>query len=487
MAKQEQNLIKLDEFNIQQLPELQNKKQEVSAKLEQFKYVEIKDNTTYEEAKKSRTGARTLRTDLQKEQKAVEKKIKDHVLVPVKNAYDELIDSVLPIENKQQDEVSRWEEIKEKERQEKLLLEQQRVDGIKKCISEFKSAWLETVDRLLYPGIDSFLPMLEDIVSKMDRTKFEEFEILFDDAISEIKLRFNAKRDLLISNEELRLERERLAQIQAEQNRVNVIKTKIDSWEKNWLYVINNLEFRNISVTQNEFETQTALDCQELQSEYAEKRNQIQELLSVKVSQLKEAEEQRIEREIFLKEKAEFEAKQIKLRTESRIKQLTDLGIEEDVIFDELGNRQWANNKNLAETSSDEIWSKHLEWVKTQIKLRDKKEEPIKSDGYYTSEENYVEQGRLIEDGNGGLIDTTTGLPYKEGEVRIFNSSTVETITGKLVTIRIAEIKDDCFVLEETWADILQEYYSQSSDTSFNETEQFVDWLEDNYNVPTKK
>lgn len=55
MAKQEQNLIKLDEFNIQQLPELQNKKQEVSAKLEQFKYVEIKDNTTYEEAKKSRT------------------------------------------------------------------------------------------------------------------------------------------------------------------------------------------------------------------------------------------------------------------------------------------------------------------------------------------------------------------------------------------------------------------------------------------------
>ena len=41
MAKQEQNLIKLDEFNIQQLPELQNKKQEVSVKLEQFKYVEI--------------------------------------------------------------------------------------------------------------------------------------------------------------------------------------------------------------------------------------------------------------------------------------------------------------------------------------------------------------------------------------------------------------------------------------------------------------
>lgn len=388
MAKQEQNLIKLDEFNIQQLPELQNKKQEVSAKLEQFKYVEIKDNTTYEEAKKSRTGARTLRTDLQKEQKAVEKKIKDHILVPVKNAYDELIDSVLPIENKQQDEVSRWEDIKEKERQEKLLLEQQRVDGIKAKIKEFGDVWEQAFSLMKYENIKECIDTFQESVQVIDVKELEEFEILFTDKVSDLRAKLDSRILLLTTEEELRLERERLAEIQAEQNRVNTIKTKIDSWEKNWLYVINNLEFRNISVTQNEFETQTALDCQELQSEYAEKRNQIQELLSAKVSQLKEAEEQRIERENFLKEKAEFETKQIKLRTESRIKELTDLGIEEDVIFDELGKGQWANNKNLAETSSDEIWIQHLEWVKAQIKLRDKKEEPIKADEYYTSEEN---------------------------------------------------------------------------------------------------
>ncbi len=487
MAKQEQNLIKLDEFNIQQLPELQNKKQEVSAKLEQFKYVEIKDNSTYEEAKKSRTGARTLRTDLQKEQKAVEKKIKDHILVPVKTAYDELIDTVLPIENKQQDEVSRWEEIKEKERQEKLLLEQKRVEGIKAKIKEFGDVWEQAFSLMKYENIEECKKTFKESVDVVDVKELEEFEILFTDKVSDLRAKLDSTIILLTAEEELRLERKRLAQIQAEQNRVNAIKTKIDSWEKNWLYVINNLEFRNISVTQNEFETQTALDCQELQSEYAEKRNQIQELLLAKVLQLKEAEEQRIERENFLKEKAEFEAKQIKLRTESRIKQLTDLGIEEDVIFDELGKGQWANNKNLAETSSDEIWSQHLEWVKTQIKLRDKKEEPIKADGYSTSEESYVEQGRLIEDGNGVLIDTATGLPYKEGEVKIFNSSTVETITGKLVTRRIAEIKDDCFVLEETWADILEKF-SNSEDCRFiNDAEEFCNWLSENYNVPTKK
>ncbi len=93
MAKQ-QNLIKLDEFNIQQLPELQNKKQEIAEKLNEFKYVEIVDNTTYEGAKKSRTGARTLRTSLQKEQKDVEKKIKDYILVPVKNALKIIISTL---------------------------------------------------------------------------------------------------------------------------------------------------------------------------------------------------------------------------------------------------------------------------------------------------------------------------------------------------------------------------------------------------------
>lgn len=309
MAKQEQNLIKLDEFNIQQLPELQNKKQEVSEKLNEFKYVEIVDNSTYEEAKKSRTGVRTLRTTLQKEQKDVEKKIKDHILVPVKNAYDEIISSVLPIENKQQDEVSRWEEIKEQERQEKARLEQERVDGIKKSIGSFREYWEDVISKLTFGEIEPTKDKYSVVVSEFDRNSLEEFEILFTDSVKYLDGVFASRVELLTKEEELRLERERLAEIQAEQNRIISIKTKIDFWEKNWLYVINNLEFRNISVTQNEFETQTALDCQELQSEYAEKRNQIQELLSAKVSQLKEAEEQRIERENFLKEKAEFEEK----------------------------------------------------------------------------------------------------------------------------------------------------------------------------------
>lgn len=448
MAKQEQNLIKLDEFNIQQLPELQNKKQEVSAKLEQFKYVEIKDNTTYEEAKKSRTGARTLRTDLQKEQKAVEKKIKDHILVPVKTAYDELIDSVLPIENKQQDEVSRWEYIKEQERQEKLLLEIKRVEGIKKSIGSFREYWEDVISKLTFNEIESTKDKYSVIVVEFDRNSLEEFEILFDDSVKYLDGVFASRIDLLTTEEELRLERERLAEIQAEQNRVNAIKTKIDSWEKNWLYVINNLEFINISVTQNEFETQTALDCQELQSEYAEKRNQIQELLSAKVSQLKEAEEQRIEREKFLKEKAEFEAKQLEVKFQERKKFLVDEDYWRIYILAECGDREEVAKTKLSNFSDSDFEDFKLAVLKSKELVSITKEEPIK-------------------------VDKELSNPIMESEPLVSKS---ETISGN--NLNLTKLS------ENSWEYIHDLFTEESEiDDSIN----FYYWLKDNYNVPTKK
>jgi hypothetical protein len=459
MAKQEQNLIKLDEFNIQQLPELQNKKQEVSAKLEQFKYVEIKDNTTYEEAKKSRTGARTLRTDLQKEQKAVEKKIKDHVLVPVKNAYDELIDSVLPIENKQQEEVSRWEEIKEQERQEKARLEQERVDGIKAKIKEFGDVWEQAFSLMKYENIEECKKTFKESVDVVDVKELEEFEILFTDKVSDLRAKLDSTITLLTTEEELRLERERLAQIQAEQNRVNAIKTKIDSWEKNWLYVINSLEFRNISVTQNEFETQTSLDCQELQSEYAEKRNQIQELLSAKVSQLKEAEEQRIERENFLKEKAEFEAKQVEAKFQERKKFLIDEDFWRIYLLAECGESEWTAENNLKNFSDSEFEDFKLAILKSKELVSVigeeiiKEEESIKVDENYTSER--IPQQFTTEDFD-------------------FNKGVVESIEKVIPSQK------------ETWESIFQKWDNHNHPNK-NQSSVFLIWLSTHYNVPTKK
>ena len=96
------------------------------------------------------------------------------------------------------------------------------------------------------------------------------------------------------------------------------------------------------------------------------------------------------------------------------------------------------------------MWIQHLEWVKSQIKLRDKKEEPIKVDEELP---NYI----------------------MESEPLVSKSTTV--IGNRL-------IQGD---FEETWADILEKF-SNSEDCRFiNDAEEFCNWLSENYNVPIKK
>ena len=78
--KQELAVIDFTQFSVAQLPELKGKKEEIASIIEANPIVEIVDNATYESAKKSRTAVKTLRTGLEKEQKDVKKKIKEHVL-----------------------------------------------------------------------------------------------------------------------------------------------------------------------------------------------------------------------------------------------------------------------------------------------------------------------------------------------------------------------------------------------------------------------
>lgn len=214
MAKKELAVINLDQFSIQQLPELQNKKEEVAEKLSAFKYVEITDNTSYEEAKKVRTGVRTLRTDLQKEQKAVDKKIKDFVLGPVKDAYEGIINEVLPVENKQQEEVTRWEDIKEQERLEKQRIEQERIGNIKNYISEFEQKAYEIIESSTIENVNENKNILDELVNtKFD---FQEFLVAFEQAKVRVQYRFDVKCGEIQEKENQRLENERLAKEKAE-------------------------------------------------------------------------------------------------------------------------------------------------------------------------------------------------------------------------------------------------------------------------------
>jgi hypothetical protein len=486
MAKQtkELSVIDFEKFSIAQLPELQGKKEEIASIIKANPIVEIVDNSTYELAKKSRTAVKTLRTGLEKEQKDVKKKIKELVLDVVDAEYDALVLSVRSSEELRQNPINVWETKKEQERQEKARLEQECVDGIKAKIKEFGDVWERTFSLMKYENIKECIDVFKESIDAVDSKQLEEFEILFTDKVSDLRTKLYSRITFLTTEEELRLERQRLAEIQAEQNRVNRIKTKIDSWEKNWLYVINTLEFKNISITQNEFETKPALDCQEFQSEYAAKRRDIQEILSAKVSQLKEQENQRIERENFLKEKAEFEEKMrleeqkekeaeellakskisdFEQKVNNRIIELVSYGLKFDFQSTYTDGNFFVDLVDI-KTYSEEKWNALIDKIS-------KYEETIKVDGYSTSEEEKISFQEHLS--------TQTDIPVIDS--RVFCDQSKTTFQDLAKDIYVEKIDND-----EEWRKIYQEW-DKHNHPQKNESMTWLIWLQTHYKAPTKK
>ena len=376
MAKETKKtqIIELDKFNINQLPELQNKKNEVDKKLKEFKYVEITDNATYEEAKKSRTGVRTIRTELQKEQKTVEKKIKDFILSPVKEAYNGLIETVTPIEDKQQTEVSRWEDIKEKQRQEKLRIEEARKQTHRDNIDLFFNHNKKIIDELTFEKIP------HELVYKINdqeftQESFEEFDDVFESKVEVLNFQLAEKTNSLQEKENIRLENERLASERKENERKENIKKSIDIFYNKWHSNISEMKFNEIKETLNLFENENPLDCGEFQEDYAQKRANLVRMLEAKINFLTQAENQRIQQEKLDKEKADLEAQKTKvkesafeLKVNSRIQQLVILGLTFDFESSYVGHNFIIDVLDI-KTYEDSKWDKlitQIEEVKSK-------------------------------------------------------------------------------------------------------------------------
>lgn len=374
----EVQIIDLDKFSTSQLPELQNKKQSIKDAIEEFPFVEIKDNASYELAKKSRTGVKTIRTSLEKEKKMVIGKLKEKVLNVVSDEYDSLLaEEVVPVENKYQSEVTRWEDEKEQERQEKLKLEQERVDGIKGKISNFENTWSEIFNSLEFEDIENQQKEFEIQVEEYDYASLQEFEIDFKAKLAFLRTKLEDKVKTLTEKENIRLEQERLAEERKENERVRAIQDKIGFFYNTWYNKIHGATIQTIAKLQEEFEKTEPIDCQEFQKDYEEKKSMLETAMDNKFRTLKTEEEQRIAQENFAKEKAQFEEEKKKVRTEKRIKELTDLGIDPEVIFKELGEGRWSDLRKSSEHMDDLQWSEEIEWVKNVIAQREIKKEEI--------------------------------------------------------------------------------------------------------------
>lgn len=234
-----EQIFEIEKLEATQLPELQGLKEKQLQIVKENPFVEIVDNTTYEAAKKSRTTLVTARTDIEKQDKLIASKIKKFREM-VAGVSAELIGITKPHEEKQQDEVKRYEAEKEKERLEKQRIEEERKASIKNSIDAIYNAELKKIDSLTFEMIDTLKVDWEQHLFKTDVTQFEEFELDFNEKLALLKNQLLAKENSLREKEEQRLENERLkaerekleADRKAEEDRLKADREKFEKEQR---------------------------------------------------------------------------------------------------------------------------------------------------------------------------------------------------------------------------------------------------------------
>lgn len=298
MAKKSQQLVTIEDFSVTNLSDFQGKKEEQEQIVKDNPFIEITDNETFVRAKKNRTALVTARTTLDKEKKAVAKRIKTIITDPVAQAYDDLIAITMPHENKQQEEVKRYETAKEEERRRKEREEQERINAILYKIDLIVHIVTNEINSLSYDQSLTYNinPIYEG--KEVNEEDFEEYASKYSSEIESLKFLLQQRKSILENEEKNRLEAIELEKQRSEQERIDNIKQNIFNYQSFWNNKIHNLTEQTIEETVSEFNNANAVDCQEFQNEFAEVKEQIELSLNNRIAQIyqnAELEKQRVE------------------------------------------------------------------------------------------------------------------------------------------------------------------------------------------------
>lgn len=202
-------IFSLEKLEATNLPELQGLREKQQQIVDENPFVGIVDNKTYELAKSHRTNLVTARTTIQNQEKVVVKKI-NAFRDAVKGYHAEVVAISLPHEEKQQDEVKRFEAKKEAEKAEKLRIEEERKTGIKNSIEAIYQRELSKLESLTFEAIETLKVDWEQNLLKTETEQFEEFELDFNEKVLMLKNQFSAKEIRLKEAENQRLENLRI-------------------------------------------------------------------------------------------------------------------------------------------------------------------------------------------------------------------------------------------------------------------------------------
>lgn len=209
----EEKGLRLDDLKVTSLPELQGWKEKQEQLVIDNPFVEIIDNKSYDIACKSRTSLLKGRTELEKQDKLIASKLtafrKD-----VKLETESLIAITLPSEEKQQEEVKRYENIKAVAKAEEERIERERIEKIEKKISDFESDSYKIIQETNIGNVEEHKTMLDAFVN--DEFDYEEYEIMFEQARIRVQSYWDNKCSEVQEKEQQRLENERLKELNLE-------------------------------------------------------------------------------------------------------------------------------------------------------------------------------------------------------------------------------------------------------------------------------
>ena len=356
MGKQEIN--KIENFNVNALEEIKGKEKLIESVIKENPFVKIVDNKTYEDGKKSRTALRTCRTDLEKEEKALHNAVKKVLTEPIKTIYGTFKEKVTPLEDKQQEEVKAWEDVKEQERQEKIRIEEVRKQKHRDNIELFFNLNKIIIEDLTFETIRHELVFSNDD-QEFNSESFEEFADVFEAKVDVLKTMLNDKINTLQEKENIRIENERLENERKENQRKQKIKMEIDYVYTTWQDMFSDMRFEDIQELTEKFNSENALDCGEFQEEYAQKRANLVRMLEAKTNLLNELEQHRIEQEKLQQEKAKLEAQSKVLQEEKKLFEEAKKVVVEEITKPET---------NEMEVVAAEIVSDNNEEVNNEIK-----------------------------------------------------------------------------------------------------------------------
>lgn len=348
----------IEKLDPAQLPELKGLKEKQLQIVKENPFTEITDNASFEVAKKSRTILVSARTDIEKQDKLIASKITKFRKM-VGDVNESLIAITRPHEEKQQNEVRRYEAIKENERLEKIRIENERIEKIKDSINGIYNTAIAKIESLKFDVIESLKVDFEQNLYTTPTAQFEEFSTDFSEKLEIIRQRFSAKEIQLNELETQRLEAERLKaeklKLEEEQKafaeKERLANEKAAAEQKR-IQEVQKAQQDKIDAERKKFEEDQKIAQKKIDDERKKLDDEKNVLVKAEAEREMLAEEKRILEEKAAKDKADEEAKAEKerLAEEKKLKEQAE-ALAKVPIKDQLN--VWVSSFELPETNID--------------------------------------------------------------------------------------------------------------------------------------